>query len=81
MSDITTQMKPTPKNMQGALTLANVSTIAAGVMRGLVGRSVADSIGGSQLVQDKIAQIVCARVTKNLQARTDAAKRMRLQGY
>ncbi len=81
MTDINTKMQPTPKNMISALTLANVSTIAAGVMRGLTGRDIADSVAGSPLMQDKISQMVCNRVIKNLQKRNEAAKLMRLNGY
>jgi hypothetical protein len=81
MSDPNLKMTQAPKDISSALALANVATIAAGVMRGLASQSISDSIAGSPLLQDKVAQMVCSRVIKNLQKRDQAAKQMRLNGY
>lgn len=81
MSDPNFKMTQAPKDISSALALANVATIAAGVMRGIASFSIADSISGSPLLQDKIAQMVSSRVIKNLQKRQQAAVQMRLNGY
>lgn len=81
MADPNLNMNPAPKDITSALALANAASIAAGVMRGIASQSIADSVSGSPLVQDKVAQMVCARIIKNLQKRNDAAAQMRINGY
>lgn len=81
MNDSNYQVKPGPENISSALALANATAVAIGVARGLASRNVADSINGAPIVQDQIAQLVCARISKNLQQKHYQARTMRLQGY
>ena len=81
MTDTNLNMQPGPKNVAGALALANAATIAAGVIRGLSGKNIADSIQGSPLVVENLTQMACSRMVGQLQKRDQAARDMRLNGY
>lgn len=81
MTDTNLNIQPGPKNVTGALALANAATIAAGVIRGLAGKNIADSIQGSPLVVENLTQMACSRMVGQLQKRDQAARDMRLNGY
>lgn len=81
MKDSIYQVEPGPENISSALALANAAAVAVGVLQGLASRDVADSINGSPIVQENIAQLVCARISRTLQQKHTQARSMRLQGY
>lgn len=81
MRDPNTNMVPGPQDVTSALALANAVTIAAGVIRGIASKSIADSVNGSPMVQETLAQMSCTRIVKNLQDRHNEARRLRLNGY
>lgn len=81
MKDSNYQVQPGPENVSSALALANAAAVAAGVVRGLASKDVGDTINGSPLMQDQLANMVCARITRNLQNKHIEARSMRLQGY
>lgn len=56
------------------LTLANCAEVCAGVMRNISGRAVSDSINGSRLTRDNIAQMAMARISDNLVTRHQRAR-------
>lgn len=64
-----------------AVALANASALVIGVFKGIVGRDIADSVNGSRLMQDQLAQLACTRITKELLDRHNQATQMRLNGY
>lgn len=81
MKDSNYQVQPGPENVSSALALANAMAVAAGVIRGLASREIADTINGSPLMQDHVANMVGSRIVRNLQNKHYQAKAMRLNGY
>lgn len=81
MSYSNVKIEKGPERITGALALANASLIVAGVVKGLAGKNIADSINGSPLMRENIAQMACTRIIKQLQARDTQARDQRLDGY
>lgn len=84
MTDVNTSGVPiqsSPASVASAMALANASMVAAGVVKGLAGRAVSDSINGSPIMQEQLTQMVCARITQRLRERVENARINRLNGY
>lgn len=75
-----TMTQGTP-DYSSAIALANAAALVSGVFSGLVGKDIANSVNGSRLMQEQLAQMICSRITKELIERHNKAKEIRLAGY
>lgn len=74
-------MQPMPKNVTSAMALANASMIVAGVVKGLAGKSIADSLNGSPVMLQQLSQVACSRIVQRLNERVENARKQQLAGY
>ena len=72
------KFQPGQQNITGAVSLANAALIAAGVVKGIAGKAVADSINGNPLMREQLAATACSRIVKRLNERYEQVRSTRL---